>query len=348
MSCNERVKNIHVFSHSKKSPNKFLFSFIEMVEKISGNGENVFFMYGDGDVPANKSIRVFRSKIALLKSLIFERNVKRVIFHSLPVRCLIIYLYYLKISRIKTEKYLVIWGGEIYFKKNDSFKDLVREYFDKKFMALMNGFITHIEEDYLAAKKYCRNGSVGWVYIPSFYPSNVVNEKRGSQSGEIKILIGNSALSRNNHVEIIDYLSSINLSNSIIYIPLSYGDRNYGDFIFNYAKQKISVPIIPLFDFLAYDQYLELLSKIDLAFFANNDQQGVGNITQLLAFGSQVYLKKASVSYKYFSKLGFKVHDIKEFKGDFNRSICFSNISKAREIFSKDKLESSLKFFLKI
>lgn len=348
MSCNERVKNIHVFSHSKKSPNKFLFSFIEMVEKISGNGENIFFMYGDGDVPANKSIRVFRSKMALLKSLIFERSVNKVIFHSLPVRYLIFYLYYLKILRVKTEKYLVIWGGEIYFKKNDNFKDLVREYFDKKFMALMNGFITHIEEDYLAAKKYCRNGSAGWVYIPSFYPSNVIDNRKNNQNGTIKILIGNSALKGNNHIEAIDYLSRFDLSGMTVYLPLSYGKRERGEFVAEYAKSKLSAQIVPLFDFLEYDEYLDLLSQIDIAFFANKDQQAIGNITQLLGFGTRVYLKDVSVGYRYFKRLDFILHEINEFKGDFSRSIYMDNIKKARKFFSRENLESSLISFLKI
>ena len=66
-----------------------------------------------------------------------------------------------------------------------------------------------------------------------------------------KILIGNSANPTNNHIAIIDYLSTIKLKQHEIIVPLSYGgDEFYIKYLLNYGFLKLGKNFKPITDFL--------------------------------------------------------------------------------------------------
>jgi len=79
---------------------------------------------------------------------------------------------------------------------------------------------------------------------------------------------------------------------------ISIGRGRFGDRFF------------PLTDFMSLDQYRSLLASIDIAVFAHQRQQGLGNTIQLLGLGKRVFMRTTVTQYEMFRSLGIAVFDI--------------------------------------
>jgi len=66
----------------------------------------------------------------------------------------------------------------------------------------------------------------------------------------------------------------------------------------------------PLLDFMPFENYMELLGKIDVAVFAHKRQQAMGNIVTLLGLGKKIYMRSNVTSWMIFSEQGIKVFDV--------------------------------------
>lgn len=343
MSCNERVKNIHVFSHSKKSPNKFVPEYARWFQKLDKNVVNEFWMFGDGNKLEGFKYKRFKSSVRVLVAVFLNRKASKFIFHSVTINAFLFF----SLLGIKN-KYLVLWGGEIKLRERRTLKGRLAWYYHKFFLKSMDGFITHIEADYERACCYSGNVQAIWINIPSFYPSNVIHNKSVSRLNVVRILIGTSALPRNGHKNIIDVLNQFKLdfNRFEVLIPLSYGESAYAREIADYANKHL-VNATPIFEFMNYEQYLDFLSTIDVALFGNIEQQGMGNSISLLGFGCKLYYYPESDNYKYFNELGFKVFNLNQLSiSSFERQVYEENIKLAREVFSKETLELEMKEFL--
>ncbi|MEQ9583501.1 MAG: TDP-N-acetylfucosamine:lipid II N-acetylfucosaminyltransferase, partial [Arenibacter sp.] len=128
------------------------------------------------------------------------------------------------------------------------------------------------------------------------------------------ILLGNSASYSNNHLESIDLLSEMDLGNRHVIIPLSYGDKKYGEYINSYAKKKLEDKVICLMEFVPLEDYFKLLESCPIVIMNHLRQQAVGNIVPMLAKGSHVYLQLKSSLYQFLKENGFVVSSIDEVK----------------------------------
>lgn len=210
------------------------------------------------------------------------------------------------------KSFWAIWGGDLYTykpaKKNRRWwrNEILRRFAIKRF----GHFITHIRGDYeLARQWYAAKG----VWHECFmYPSNLYHEPptKNTQHDGINILLGNSADPSNNHIEVLEKLKSYVTDNMHIYCPLSYGDMEYAKQVTDYGKRIFGDKFNPLFEFMIFDDYKKLLSKIDIAIFNHKRQQGMGNITTLLGMGKKVFMRSDVTSYHTIRSLGVFIHDV--------------------------------------
>lgn len=347
MNFRNKVRNIHLFNHSVKHPNKFVPEYAKWFQDVDCNIDNEFWMYGDGKKLDGLRYKRFKQGLFMGLSLFFSPKADKYIFHSLPSKYLLVFilcLIYLK----RTPCYMIIWGGEIHFKENNKrLKDRFGDFLSKKLLSRMAGFITYIESDYKAACHYSGNYKAEWVKIQSCYPSNVLAQYEYRRALTPKVLIGSSALKRNNHKLIIDILASQNMEGFEYYLPLSYGEPTYGKEIAGYAIKKLD-RATAVFDFMSYMDYVKFLSSFDFAIFANKGQQGMGNIINLLGFGCKVFLDEESDSYNYFVKEGFSVYSLSDLnEANLKPEVLFHNIKLAKKLFSKETLLEEMVAFLK-
>src|ERR1035437_561342 len=143
------------------------------------------------------------------------------------------------------------------------------------------------------------------------------------------ILLGNSATGTNNHLEIINLLSSIDIEDRKVIVPLSYGSQSYGDEIDKCGRKLLGNHFVPIRNLMSLEQYNALISSCSIAIMNHRRQQALGNIGTMLYRGAKVFLDEKGVVYKFFKRKGacvFSVHEIAE-----RGSAAFTPLSKSEK-----------------
>jgi dTDP-N-acetylfucosamine:lipid II N-acetylfucosaminyltransferase len=209
----------------------------------------------------------------------------------------------------------------------------------------MGGLITHIKGDYDLAKAWY--GAKGKYYYSFIYPSNLYKEydlsKVEKDNGKKYIQVGNSADPSNNHMDIFRKLIDFKDYNIEIICPLSYGNMEYREKVIQQGKEVFGDKFKPLTKLLPFEEYLNILAKIDIAIFNHERQQAMGNITTLLGLGKKVYIRDDITTWDFCKEHGLKVYSInnfdeKVFLQDIPEDEKQRNIENVKFYFSEEKL----------
>ncbi|WP_000898366.1 TDP-N-acetylfucosamine:lipid II N-acetylfucosaminyltransferase [Vibrio cholerae] len=345
MLFNKKYRNkiMHIAYNSERNVNKFVPAYSKMLSENLKNDEHSFYYVGEDEGLHNcKNKHVLKHTLssAFLLGFLMLKH-KKTIFHCAPPAKLSIILSFFLV--FYSDASIVIWGGELGREDKNDKKSLSRWLYLLSSRLLIKGCsnaITYIDEDYKYAKENI-NKSLDLINLGGFYPSNLIDKKYKNnprKSESVSILVGTSALRRNKHMMLIDLLSKIeNELDYKVYIPLSYGDDSYAEEVIKYAYENLPEGKIHVIQhMLPYDEYIRFLNTIDVALFGHIGQQGMGNITQLIAMGKMVFLNPSSDSWKYFNSLGLDVYSLESFKLE-NVKFCSRNCERSYEIFSKEK-----------
>jgi dTDP-N-acetylfucosamine:lipid II N-acetylfucosaminyltransferase len=108
------------------------------------------------------------------------------------------------------------------------------------------------------------------------------------------ILLGNSAIPENNHLEALQLLATCELGNRKVICPLSYGDSVYADAIAAAGTRLLGDRFVPLRSFMEPRTYAELLAGCSILVMNQLRQQSLGNIVLGLCSGAHVFFNAAS------------------------------------------------------
>lgn len=161
----------------------------------------------------------------------------------------------------------------------------------------------------------------------------------------ITILVGNSADPSNNHEEILERLAVFKNKNIMVIAPLSYGKKDNVDKVVRVGRKLLGERFTPLTDFLPFNEYLKVLTEVDVAVFNHNRQQAMGNIISLLGLGKKVYLRSDVAQWQLFQDLNIEVHDVSQLESTlFNLDNLpnLGNKEKIKNHFSKSNLIKQL------
>lgn len=137
-------------------------------------------------------------------------------------------------------------------------------------------------------------------------------QPRGCGVSGSDILLGNSATATNNHMEMISLLSSIDLEDRKVVVPLSYGSKEYGDEIERFGLRLLGEKFVPIREFMPLNEYNLLISSCSTVLMNHRRQQAIGNIGTALCNGAKLFLDENNVLYKFFVRKGACVFSIKE------------------------------------
>lgn len=327
------MKYLHICTNSP-----ITIKYLEFMNKNFSNREHKFIT----EQSKRNIIFCIKDVINLYNEM---KKSERIYFHGLFNPSIILFLFIFK--KFLKKSYWIIWGGDLYcfLKEKKGFLKKLYYKVANNVKGDFYGYITHIEGDYKLAKEWY--GAKGKYFDCFMYPSNLYKEIRLNKikKEDIYIQIGNSADPTNNHFEILKKLEKVKNKNIKLYCPLSYGNIKYGKKVIEKGKEIFKDNFIPLTEFMQYDKYLEFLSKIDVAIFAHDRQQAVGNITSLLSMKKTVYLKGSVTTYKMLKDLGIKVKDFNKFENleKFNDDILEKNKEIIKERFSERRLAEDWK-----
>ena len=304
---------LHLFGWDKK----FVLPFMDFVRQHFSDGNHEFVIYGNvtqNEMLPSKDTLVYPS---LLKNFfaisIALHKSEKIILHGLFKN----YLYCILATQpwVLRKCYWVIWGGDLYNHINRK-KDWRwwRDWLFRKFVIGRLGcLVTYIPGDVELVRKWY--GAKGKYVECIMYLSNVftappVKEKKSVLK---TILVGNSATPSNNHEFAFRKLAEQDLEGWRIVVPLSYGDKAYADKIIKLGNELFGDRFEFLTDFLPYDDYLQLLRDVDIAVFAHDRQQAMGNTITLLGMGKSIYMRDDTTSWFVLTQIGIHIYDIRQF-----------------------------------
>lgn len=197
----------------------------------------------------------------------------------------------------------------------DFFRNPIKNFIFKRFLDRVNYFSSPVPEDFELLKL-----SLGDKFKATFVQINYGSVDKTFAPGPEKftgddILVGNSATSTNNHLEIFRLLSSLDLGDRKIIVPLSYGNSYYRDEIIKNGYKFFGEKFNPLVDFMPLENYNKIIANCSVIVMGHRRQQAVGNTATMLYKGAKVFLDESSTVYRFFKKRGafiFSLNDLIE------------------------------------
>lgn len=126
-----------------------------------------------------------------------------------------------------------------------------------------------------------------------------------------QILFDHSAMSNNNHLDLLSITKKLHLTGRNVYIPLSYGNDDIVDYMlkhafFEGAETHFMTEVIP------GKEYIELVSNCSHALFGTIRQSGLGNANIMLRKGVKMFYYEDSIMYKQLKSDGYYVFSIEK------------------------------------
>lgn len=341
----KKVKHLHIMNNDK-----FCMPYVKFIEENFGKDDHVFLFLHNypekfGEIKKQENIIDLSKKniiLIMLYAMYYMLCSNKLYFHGLLSSKENIF--FALNPWIFKKSYWAIWGTDLYEymnrEQNPKWQTKIMYKANDFVKGSMAGYITHIKGDYGLAQKWF--GAKGQYYDCFLYLSNLYKDIsiKEVEKEDLYIQIGNSADPSNNHKDILDNLLPYKTKNIKIYCPLSYGDERWAKEIKEYGEKLYGSKFIPMMDFLSFDEYCQFNSNIDIAIFAHNRQQAVGNIISLLGMGKTVYLRKTVTTASMLDDLDVAYLDFDKFNSINKISIQQSESNKIRikEHFSKQKL----------
>lgn len=212
-------------------------------------------------------------------------------------------------------------------------KNFIYRLYVAKAMRRINFFSAPIPDDFEVVKDipgFCAK------YHQINYGSVEKTFKLGSDavSGN-NILVGNSALSSNNHIEVFGLLTTIDLKDRKIIVPLSYGNADYRDAVIKEGYRMFGDCFNPLVNFMPLDQYNNLISSCSIVIMGHKRQQALGNTATMLWQGAKVFLDTESTVYTFLKNSGANIYALDSLlRAEALLPLTFEEITKNRNILN--------------
>jgi hypothetical protein len=178
------------------------------------------------------------------------------------------------------------------------------------------------------------------------YPSNVFSTEHKNfrdkilNHDKVNLMIGNSAIPENRHEFALKVIKDSLFVNATIYCPLSYGDRQYANKIYQLGVSYFGERFNSLFDYMDKEMYLKFLSKMDIILMLQERQAGMGNIIQLLGLGKKIYFDSNAPHFIYLRKIGFIVFSVNDFNSkELTIDEAIINLNLVKKYFSLGSLQ---------
>ncbi|MBK5002887.1 TDP-N-acetylfucosamine:lipid II N-acetylfucosaminyltransferase [Pseudomonas sp. S31] len=328
---------------------KFIPPFIELLQRRIEVSRHLFFLTGDTQrYPIAEQEGVVKANLlgplARLFTLIRHLySADKIILHGLFSNYYLLVLFFQ--PWLLKKCYWFIWGGDLYVYQlgNRNAKWRLKEVVRRFVIARIGNLVTYVQGDVEKARQWY--GARGIHHECLLYTSNIFFDPglNAKKSDSMVIQIGNSADPSNNHLEVFDVLKKFSGSEYKIYVPLSYGSQEYAQLVTKTGSELFGAKFVPMIDFMPYEQYLDFLSKIDIAIFNHRRQQGMGNIINLLGLGKAVYLDSSTSSSKTLKGLGLTTFELSDFDlKPIDPNVASKNSRIISDYFSEDNLVRQL------
>jgi hypothetical protein len=315
---------VHIFPQEK-----FTVPFVKFINDNFNIDEHTFLIHGGNSAYKSEYINHYenvdyislRNEERIGKFIKYVKNADKIIFHSLFINVWLLD-YFSKNKELLKKSTWIVWGGDLYvhrdYPKTDEAESI--EKLKMEIIPNLDCISTLVVGDYDLAKKWYNAKA---KYKPVIYINPIKLEcldpiDKNENNEVINIQIGNSASHNNQHIEAIEMLKKYKSENIKIYVPLSYGDKDYALKVIKYGKECFGEKFIAITNFMNPEEYSKFLRKIDIAIFNNDRQQALGNLFALSYLGTKIYIRNNTSMWEdLVERVGYKfnaVNDIENLK----------------------------------
>lgn len=121
------------------------------------------------------------------------------------------------------------------------------------------------------------------------------------KDGILSIALYHRGTVEGNHIEILKKLERFG-DKIRIYVPLSYGDKEYIEKVKCYIKENPSDNVIVVDEFMEYEEYVKFINKMDVGIFDCITSTALGNITVYIFLQKKLMLNRNGVIKKAFDE----------------------------------------------
>jgi hypothetical protein len=341
-------KHLHVLQGEK-----FTAPFIDFICREFNESEHLFLVRHSDAYPAPQrdSVVLFgRPGGRWHKLLLMVKTMNRaekIFLHSLFYLDVMVVL--LAQPWLLRKCHWLVWGADLYGSPLPAagLMPSIAERVASRVKRKVGHIVTYLRGDYELARR--RLGAVGRYRECLMYTSNVFKPQaissqstRGVADAHVtKVLLGNSADPSNKHAELFERVASVMKGDVRLYCPLSYGDRRYATEVAALGRARFGECFVPLLDLMPLPDYLALLEGLDIAIFAHDRQQAMGNTVQLLGLGKKVYMRSDVTHWELLREQGIVVYDVDELTLEVtaaDRVALRDNQCRVAEYFSESRL----------
>lgn len=169
---------------------------------------------------------------------------------------------------------------------------------------------------------------------------------KGYKTKSNTIMVNHSGSLTGNHFSILNKLDSIKIKSSFskLIVPLNYGSEEKISKINNYCLERFPEHYNPILEFLKKENYYQIISGVDVAFFGHRRQEAGGNINYLLAMGTKIFLRKSNNLVSFYRDIGIIVFTIEDdfLNQDDLKPLSLEIQKSNREIIMKELSESKV------
>lgn len=278
----------------------------------------------------------------IFRILRFIKNARWIYFHFLAYDPTLFY-WWLKKRKLKKSTW-IIWGADVYaYKKAGlNIKTTWYEKARRKIIPLFPEIASFVKADFEIVKSVYHTNS---EYLPILYPLPVNIEhlkqlKIEKVGGSIKIMIGNSGDTTNEHIDALKKISTFSDQDVQVICPLSYGGTpEYVNSVISEGKLLFGEKFYAVTEMMQVEQYARFLSEIDIVIMNHERQQGLGNIMALLYLEKKVFLRAGTTSFNFLIENGCKIESVDKLSHiDFNEFTNFTDELKTNRIVMQEML----------
>jgi hypothetical protein len=241
---------------------------------------------------------------------------------------------------------IVNWGVPDF--SNQTRKSIIQRILFKITKNVLNNFrfvIALSSEDKIKIEKqYKLQNVIIAPYIRDSYKEfNSIKKPLNVNNQPVRVMISHSGYEQNNHIHVFQLLERYKNENMQIICPLSYGNTEYVEKVKKEGKRIFNEKFIYIEELLSRDNYLDLLTSINV-FIANTTMQtGLFVINFGLCTGLKMYLR--GNNFNSIKLLGFNTNNVKELDDISFNTFIFpddgdylkKNDTKAKVFFSADE-----------
>lgn len=342
------MKYLHIMPDSIYSKD-----YVERVNKIYDSEEH-FFVIMQWDGKRNYYIKngILTDKInhkQMGKIIKLSIYAEQVIFHSLYIDKTMHVIFSIFAILMPHKFSWYVWSSDLYkeYKSEQQMKGIALKKRVKRLCRTciirhLHKIIVVAEGDYLFAKKVYKTRA---TMVQAEYAYNLIDIETDNYPKEyIGILAGHNASPGLQHKEMYNRLSFLATEPVKIFSILSYPEvGEFVDEIMSCGYQIFGEKYQPITEWMPYDEYIELLCKVEVALFEGDCQNGAGNIFNLIYLGKKVYLSKDNSIYNQLRKSGILCFPKEEIQKSFYTALTDVEKSNNKEIMRKLLSEKTFK-----